>query len=463
MNIKKPIPVTSGLIKALGFPALFIIAIAVVTSQTSIVGVIQGAGFGGGSFFIAILIAYILTLCYISTFAELALMMPKAGSISTYTAVSIGHFPAIIATLSGILAPAIFGNPAELLLFQHLIDSVVPGPFFSHIAIILLWLFALLNILGVNLFAKIESIITYTMLVTILVIGFAGINPAVSRGNSSTQIWHSFTHPAGSFFSLVALALWAFVSFEAICPLAEETKNPKKNIPRAMFFASIVMLAGYTLLAFAALRQVPSAQLVNTDIPHVVLGQALFGNIGKIIIALLAITTSSGFINSAVAVVSRILYGMAHHKQLPPIFKYLHPKYKTPWFGILFLAGISTISLFLLGQNHDTFLMLLISASSCYLVLYIIAHIDLIVLRKKYPQHERPYRSPLFLLPQIIGIISMVYAICNNAPTAELTGKVYLNMGLFMATAGCYAFFWVKFKMKKGLFLPEPIEQAIRD
>lgn len=452
----------NGLIKVLGFPSLFITAIGLVTSQTSVVAVVQGAGMGGGSFFIAIFIAFFLTLCYISTFSELALMVPKAGGISTYTAVSIGHFPAIIATISGILAPAIFGNPAELLLFQHVIDSVVPGPF-SHIALILLWLFTLLNILGINLFASVESIITYTMLVTLLVIGFAGLNPAVSHGITSTQIWQGFIHPDGSFPSLVALALWAFLSFEAICPLVEESKNPNRNIPRAMFVAALVMLVGYSLLAFASLRQVQAGKLVNTDIPHVVLGQVLFGNAGKMVIAILAITTSSGFINGALAAISRVLYGMAHHQQLPPIFKRLHPKYKTPWFGLLFLATISAIPLFLLGENQDAFLLLLISASSCYLVMYIIAHIDLIVLRKKYPHYKRPYKSPFYLLPQIIGILSMVYAIYNNAPTAALTGKVYLNMAVFMGTAATYAFFWVKFNMKKHLFEPEAIQQAIKD
>ncbi|MBK6840044.1 MAG: hypothetical protein IPG90_18640 [Bacteroidetes bacterium] len=80
--------VTKGLRKVLGFTSLFIITIGLVVSQTSVVSILQGAGLGGGTFFIAIFIAFILTLCYISTYAELALMMPKAGSISTYTAVS---------------------------------------------------------------------------------------------------------------------------------------------------------------------------------------------------------------------------------------------------------------------------------------------------------------------------------------------------------------------------------------
>lgn len=57
----------------------------------------------------------------------------------------------------------------------------------------------------------------------------------------------------------------------------------------------------------------------------------------------------------------------------------------------------------------------------------------------------------------------MGYDIYNNAPTPELTWKVYLNAAIFMGITAAYAFFWVRYKMKKGLFEPEPIEQALKD
>jgi amino acid transporter len=276
-------------------------------------------------------------------------------------------------------------------------------------------------------------------------------------------IFKSFINAGSPVFSLVALALWAFLSFELICPLIEEAKRPERNIPRAMFMASLVMLIGYSLLAFAALRQVPAGELTNTDIPHLVLGKALFGNAGKIIIAILAITTTSGLTNAVFAAIPRLLYGMAHHKQLPAVFMLLHTKWKTPWFGILFLSSMVTIPLLLLGNRPDFLLLLLISAATCYLVTYIIAHINVMVLRNKYPQYIRPFKSPFHPLPQVLGIISMGYAIYNNAPSPELRWKVYLNAAIFMGITATYAFFWVRYKMKKGLFEPEPIEQAITD
>jgi amino acid transporter len=458
---EKPV-VTKGLKKILGFNSLFIITIGLVVSQASVVSILQGAGLGGGSFFIAIFIAFVLTVCYIATYSELALMMPKAGSISTYTAVSIGHFPAIIAAVAAYVAPAIFAGPAELLLLQHVLDSIAPGSF-THIALLLLWVFTILNILGIDLFASIQGFISYTMLVTLLVIGFSGFITTTAHGATAVQIWQDLRHPGSSVFSLVLVALWPFISFEVVCDLIEEAKNPQKHLPKAMFIASITMLFVYSLVAFTAMRQVPAAQLANTDIPHWVLGKALFGNAGKIIIVVLAITTTSGLISSALAAIPRLLYGMAHHKQLPPVFMRLHPKRKTPWFGILFLSALITIPMLIFGKNPDALLILLISAASCWLLTYIIAHLDLMMLRKKYPEHRRPFKSPAFPLLQIVGIAGMVYAFFNNAPTPELRLKIYINTAMFIGLTAVFAFLWVKYKMKKGLFEAEAIQQAIND
>jgi amino acid transporter len=455
-------PVSKGLKKVLGLPALFIIAIGLVVSQTSIVSVLQGGGLGGGTFLIAILLAFVLTVCYISTYSELSLMLPKAGSISTYTAVSIGHFAAIIAALAAYIAPAIFSAPAELLLLQHILDIYSPGSF-THIALLLLWIFTILNILGIDLFASIQGVISSTMLVTLFVIGFEGLRNTGSGVVSSTTILHEMLNSDNSVFSLILVALWPFISFEVVCDLIEEAKSPRKDIPRAMFYASFVMLIAYSLLAYTAIRLVPAGQLANSDIPHWALGKALFGNAGKLIVIVLSITTTCGMISANLAAIPRMLYGMAHHKQVPAIFMRLHRKWKTPWFGILFLSALITLALLIFGNNPDTLLMLLISAASCWLLAYIIAHVDLIVLRRKHPGHTRPYKSPLFPLLQIIGITGMLYVMVNNAPTPQLRIKVYYNAAIFIGVSAIYAYFWVRFKMKKGLLETESMTQAIKD
>ncbi|QBN18254.1 APC family permease [Flavobacterium nackdongense] len=453
---------TSGLKKVLGLTSLFIITIGIVVSQTSVVSIVQGAGLGGGTFFMAIFIAFIIALCYISTYSELALMMPKAGSISTYTAVSVGHFMAIIASLSAYAAPALFGALAELLLLQNVLDSISPSSF-TTVALAVVWTFTFLNIFGIDLFASVQSIISFTMLVTLIVIGIAGLGTFNNQGLPPHQIMHDLMHPDASVFTLVLAALWPFIAFEMVCDFIEEAKNPVRHIPKAMFTACIVLLFAYSLLAFVAMKLVPAEQLAQTDVPHLLLGKVIFGNVGKIVILILSITTTCGFISTGFATTPRLLYGMAHHKQLPPIFMRLHSKWRTPWIGILVLATLLTIAILLFKKSTDTLLMLVISGASCYLLAYIITHIDLIVLRKKYPNYPRSYKSPFFPLLQIVGILGMTYAFIHNSPSPELRSTVFINVALFIGLTAVFAFCWVKFKMKKGLFEAEPIEQAIDD
>jgi amino acid transporter len=146
--------------------------------------------------------------------------------VSTET-LSAAQILDMVRLIAGYLDAPIFAGPAELLLLQHVLDAVAPSSF-THIAIIILWGFALLNILGIDLFASIQRIITYTM----LVIGLAGLNPTSANGATPSQIWQGFVQPDGSVFSLVSLALWAFLSFELICPLIEESKRPRKTFPK---------------------------------------------------------------------------------------------------------------------------------------------------------------------------------------------------------------------------------------
>jgi amino acid transporter len=158
-----------------------------------------------------------------------------------------------------------------------------------------------------------------------------------------------------------------------------------------------------------------------------------------------------------------MLYGMAHHKQMPQVFKKIHKRWDTPWFGTLFFFMLIAVPLIILGKEPGYIFVLIISATALWLMAYIIAHVDVMVLRIKYPRFKRPFKSPLFPLFQIIGIIGMCYAIWNNSPSPEMTTRIYINAGIILGIIGIYAFFWVKLKMKKRLFEVEPIEEAISD
>ena len=154
-----------GLRRVLGLGSLVSVAVGLVVSQGVMVLMLQGAGMAGLGFFIPLLLAYLLALTYALSFSELALMVPRAGSLSSYTEVAIGHFPAILATFSGYMVVAMFALSAELLLLDLIIGKVYPGALPPMlVAYGVLGVFTLLNLLGIDVFAKLQTVLAVVCL-----------------------------------------------------------------------------------------------------------------------------------------------------------------------------------------------------------------------------------------------------------------------------------------------------------
>ena len=106
---------------------------------------------------------------------------------------------------------------------------------------------------------------------------------------------------------------------------------------------------------------------------------------------------------------------------------------------------------------------MVLSAATLWVLAYIVAHINVIILRKKYPSFHRLFKTPLYPLPQIICIAEMSYILLHVSPSPDMAATVYINAGLIFFAILIYSFFWVRYKMKKRFFEGEPIDKAIAD
>jgi amino acid transporter len=446
--------------RTLGLPSLIAICVGVVVGQGPLITVLQGVGINATAFFVAMLIAFVLTLGYVFTFTELTLMMPRAGGISTFTEVAVGHLPAIVVTIAGYLGIAVFAGAADLFLLDYVMDVLYPDTF-SRFGLWIYSIIIVLNILGIEVFASVQNLLAYIMLAALFVIGFAGVSSSELKDVPFAHILTGLGSLDWNVLSLTVLAIWAFLGMEFVCPLVEETKQPERNLPRAMIISCFILLLVYGLVALAGYHKVPGKELVESSIPHWILVKSILGENARFIMAVLAITAASTCFSTGIASISRMLYGMAKNNQLPSVFGLIHPKFKTPWFGILFQCGLALAVYIIFQDSQNVIILLMISCAAVFLLVYIMAHIDLIILRKKYPHFHRPYRSPLYPVLQILGIIGMIYLIINNSPSPEMTKDVYLNAGLFVGIVAIYALLWIKFKMKKKFFKGEPIDNII--
>jgi amino acid transporter len=121
------------------------------------------------------------------------------------------------------------------------------------------------------------------------------------------------------------------------------------------------------------------------------------------------------------------------------------------------------ITLLTAGSNFDTVIVLLIAGGSLWLMAYIVAHLDVMILRRRYPDMARPFRTPLYPLPQIMGIIAMIYVIWHTSPAPELTAQIWTYAGTTLAIVLVLSALWVTLVMKKGLFTPEAPKHALED
>lgn len=450
-------PPGTSLKKVLGLGALLATAVGLVVGQGPLISILQTVGFGGYGAYIAILAAFILALCYAASFAELSLLMPKAGGISNYTEVAIGHFPAIVAVFAGYVVVPMLGLSAEIFLVDAILGELFPdlaSPMI--IGFIVLAVFTVLNLLGIDIFAKTQSLLAFVMVCFLVIVGLAGMGGFAEPVPDGVNPFSEWQFEGFGIFSLVALAIWGFVGAEYVCPLVEESKNPEKDIPRSMYFGLYIILGIYLLLVVAALNFIPTDTLANSELPHIDLMSAIFGETALMIIAAVAITGTCSTVNSVLAAIPRMLYGMAENGQVFPMFKAVNGRGE-PWVAVIFMAAVTALPLFFIGQSTDTVILLLISASTCWFLTYIVAHIDVMVLRKRYPDAVRPYKTPFYPVPQVVGILGMAYAALNNSPSPEMTQQVYTITGGILLVISIIGAIWVKFVMKRGLFEPDEL------
>lgn len=461
-TVSKPAAVATARKKrgALGLKSLLAVAVGLVVSQGVMVIMLQGVGIAGPAFIMPLAIAWVLALCYAASFSELSLMIPRAGSLSAYTEVALGHFPAILSVFSGYVVVAMFALSAELLLVDYLLGVLYPAVEGTHyIAFGILGAFTLLNLLGIDVFAKLQNVLAFAMVVALTLLGVSALTGGFApHAIHSGELMAGFDLGNGA-FTLIALAIWGYVGAEFVCPLIGEARDPVRNIPRSMYLGLTVIFAVFALYCLGALFYVPQDVLLSAGLPHLEYARAVFGGSGTLLLAVAAVTATCSTVNTSLAAVPRMLQGMAEQGQAFPALGWLTRSTRVPWASVLFVAAVTGLPLLVWGDDPSTVGLLLTAAAIAWLIAYIIAHFNVIALRRRYPEAKRPYRSPFYPLPQLIGIAGMLYAIVYASPAPELTARIFTSAGVVLGVVSIVAVVWIKGVMKKPLFKPEPLDE----
>ncbi|MFF9914523.1 APC family permease [Streptomyces sp. NPDC013457] len=386
------------------------------------------AGKVGGALWLPFVIGFVVALLTAASYVELVGKYPKAAGAALYTqkAFKVPFLTFIVAFMvmcSGLSSASAAARAFSGDYFQEFTDAI-PA---TLIAIVFVLALACLALRGVSESVKTNVVLTLVEVTGLLII--LGIGAwAVLSGDGEPSRLGEF-EASGSGYALItsvlgatALGFFAFVGFEDSVNMAEETQDPVRTFPRAIFIGVAVTGTVYVLVALVSSLLVDHEVLESSSGPLLEVVKAGGVDFPPKLFALIALfaVTNSALINIMMA--SRLCYGLANERVLPRVMGKVLKHRRTPLTGIVF-ATVLTIGLVATGEIEglgDTTAFLL-------LCVFAVVNIAVLVLRRDRVDHAH------FRTPTALPVIGAVTALILASPLADRSADVYVRAGVLLA------------------------------
>jgi APA family basic amino acid/polyamine antiporter len=349
-----------------------------------------------------------------STYAEATAMYPEAGGSSSFARHAFNEFWSFFAAWGQMLNYTIT-IAISAFFVPHYLGSVIgvddlrhgPGDIFFGMGVVVV--LSLVNVIGVKESAGVNVALALIDFATQLLLVFVGLFLVFDPGTLVDNVDFGVAPSWKDFFLAIPIGMIAYTGIETISNMAEEAKDETKTIPAAINRVVIAVFAIYALLPAVALSALPVTE--NADGSHTTLlglsedqggfaGDPVLGVVksmhlgflqdpGQIYVGLLAATILFIATNAGIIGVSRLVYSMGLHRQVPDGLRQLHPRYGTPWIGILLFGAIACLAMI---PGKATFLGNIYAFGA--MLSFTIAHAAVIRLRLSKPDVARPYRGP---------------------------------------------------------------------
>jgi APA family basic amino acid/polyamine antiporter len=467
-----------GLERVLGVNALFATAYGNVGSSIYYaLGLV--ASFALGLTPVVFVITGIFFFCTAATYAEATAMYPEAGGSSSFARRAFNEFVSFFAAwaqmlnytitvaISAFFVPHYIGG-----LFWEPLRSA-PGDIIFGAGVIAV--LVAVNIVGVRESAGVNVLLAVidfmTQLLLVLIGAVLVLSPEILTANVDLGIAPTWK----DFILAIPIGMIAYTGIETISNMAEEARDERKTIPAAIKRVLIAVYAIYFTLPAVALSALPVQQNPATGEYYTLLGlpedeggyagDPILGVVkqidlgplqgaGELYVGILAATILFIATNAALIGVSRLVYSMGIHRQVPDALRRLHPRFRTPWIGILVFGAAAIVTL-LPGQADFLGYMYAFGA----MLSFTIAHVAVIWLRRTAPDAERPYRGPgnwrdipLFAVFGGLGT-SIAFAVTAVLhPEVAAAGFAWLALGILV---------YVAYRRRIGLDLVSTVKVAI--
>ena len=453
----------STLKRTLGVGNLIALGIGAIIGAGLFVRTAAAAGEHAGpavtlSFIVAAVGCAFAGLCY----AEFASIIPIAGSAYTYAYATMGEIIAWIIGWALILEYALGAATVSISWSEYLnklmggripyewchspMESIAGHHGIMNVpALIVLLLLSLLLIKGTQESATVNTVIVVLKVAIVLVFiavgwGFmktgnhspyvipADAKPAVLANGTQYSYAPFFNHGWGGILAGAGVVFFAFIGFDAVSTAAQEAKNPKKDMPIGILGSLVVCTILYILFSYVLTGVAPYRDFMTqgkeASVAYAISTYMHMGWLASLVTVAILLGFSSVILVMLLGQ-SRVFYTMSTDGLLPKIFSDLHPKFKTPY--------KSNLILFLFVGLFAAFLPESVAGdltSIGTLFAFVLVCFGVMILRKKDPNLERPFKTPLVPLVPILGIIICGAMIVSLDRSTQYAALAWMIIGL---------------------------------
>ncbi|MEO3977794.1 APC family permease [Streptomyces sp. CAU 1734] len=408
--------------KALTTPLLYFFIVGDVLGAGVYVLVGRVAADSGGAVWAPMAVALCLALLTAASYAELVTAYPRAGGASHYATLAYGPFAGFLAGFCMLAAGVVSVAALARGFAGDYLSEFVSLPAALTTAVFLVAL-ALLNARGISESTRANVVATVIELGGLLLVTGLGCW-IVLRGDGDpgrlTELGTTDQGPGAALLSGAVLAYYSFLGFETSVNVAEETRDPRRAYPRALFAALFTAGVVYLLVGAAAAAAVPTGELADSSGPLLEVVRAAGGVPPGLFSVIALVAVANGALLSGI-MCSRLAYGMARDRLLPRFLSRVLPGRRTPWAAIVTTTAFSLL-LAITGDVAtlaSTLVLLL-------LVVFFLVNTSALVLRRTASARDH-FRAPAVV--PLLGAASCVLLATRIERDVWMRGSLVLVLG----------------------------------
>ncbi len=351
---------------------------------------------------IATILVTVMYITFIFSYTELTTSIPHAGGAFAYAYRSMGPVAGLIAGYATLI-DFLFATPAIGFALGSYLHFLYPSIPVIQSAVVFNVVFIAINIAGIKESAAFSVLITILAVAELLL--FMGVvSPGFKMSNYTSN---PMPFGWGGVFAALPFAVWFYLAIEGVAMVAEEVKEPKRNIPKGYLYGlgTLIFLALGVMILTGGLTDWRKLSSLDYPLPaaiSIVLGKS--NSLTKVFASIGLFGLIASF-HGTILASSRQVFAMARSGYLPRFLAQVSNRFKTPHWALLAGGIISFIALFT-GTTQQVIIISVMGA----VLMYMMSMLSLFVLRRKEPGLERPFASPFY--PYFPAIALLLSALC---------------------------------------------------